>query len=260
MILGTGHHEVAATHRFERASGFPCWTIAANFSGSVLTQARGASKVLNAPCINLTRPRTPYRIETGHPGLGWREVWAIFTPRPEWLPLLDWPEYLPGMGTIANRGADFDAVLAAMLEVDRLAKIERGDRLLLADNQLERVLLLAHAFNPLAPHARRHPVVRKALHAIESHWHECLDVAALAKAAGCSASHLAHRFAADMGTTPMAYLEAHRIERAKYLLVSTTMAVKEVAAAVGFANPFHFSTRFRRLVGRSPMEWRLKPA
>ncbi|MBA3847133.1 MAG: helix-turn-helix transcriptional regulator, partial [Planctomycetes bacterium] len=105
----------------------------------------------------------------------------------------------------------------------------------------------------------RHPAVRAAQHAIATRWREPLDIAALARIAGCSPSHLAHLFSAQVGATPMAWLESQRIERARHLLAATAMAVKEIAAEVGFVNPFHFSTRFRRHVGRSPLAYRRRP-
>ncbi|MBA3710778.1 MAG: helix-turn-helix domain-containing protein [Planctomycetes bacterium] len=260
MIIGTGQPDQSAQTTFERLPGFPYWTIGVVLRGSVTVETRGGTIVHRGPSIALTPPRTPYRIAAGELGRGWSEVWVIFAPRPEWLTLLEWPEILPGMLSLdAARGnSDFNIVIEALIEVHRLATGARVERLRFAENQLERALLLAHAINPHAPHARRHPAVRKALQAIDTRFAERLDVAALARIAGCSVSQLSHRFPAEMGTTPMAYLEAHRIERAKHLLTSSTMAVKEVSAAVGFVNPFHFSTRFRRVVGCSPMVWRLR--
>jgi AraC family transcriptional regulator of arabinose operon len=57
----------------------------------------------------------------------------------------------------------------------------------------------------------------------------------------------------------MAWLERRRLETACTLLLGTARSIQEIAAAVGFANPFHFSTRFRRLIGRPPSAWRRSP-
>jgi len=257
VIVGTGRGDMPASHAFERPPGFPCWTIGCLMRGAVRTEVRGAAVLHRAPSIAAVRPRTPYRIAAGEPGHGWSEVWIIFKPRPEWLPLLEWPEPVPGLPELTD--GDLAAVMDAVVEVDRIASGPGAHRLAYADNQLERALLLARDRNPHAPHARRHPAVRAALGVIESRWHERFTVASLARAAACSESHLTHLFTAELGASPMAYLESHRIERAKHLLVSTALPVKDVAASVGFANPFHFSTRFRRHVGRSPVEWRRRP-
>lgn len=257
MILGCGCADHPAGHRFERAPGFPCWTISGLLRGAARIHTRHGTLVDHAPRVAAIRPRTPYRIEAGQPGVGWREVWMIVMPRPEWLPLLEWAEPLPGLQSIT--GPAVVPVLTALEEIHRLASGPGEHRLDFATNQLERALLLAREANPEAAHARRHPAVRAALRLIETHWSEPLDVAALAAAAACSMSHLSHLFAAELGASPMAYLEAQRIERAKHLLVSTALPVRAIAAMVGFANPFHFSTRFRRRTGRSPRNWRERP-
>jgi AraC family transcriptional regulator of arabinose operon len=256
MIVGTGLLDQPAGHRFERPPGFPHWTIGAVLAGDSRIDSAAGFQVQAAPGLILIRPRTAYRVRAGHPGRGWREAWVLFTPRPDWPALFEWPEPLPGVMAIAGDGRDFRSAVAALVEVHRIVAGAGPERARFAENQLERALLLAHLVNPQARHARRHPVVRAALQVIAAQSAERLDVATLARRAGCSPSHLAHRFAADLGTTPMAYLEAQRIERAKHLLISSMMAVKAVAAAVGYDNPFHFSTRFRKQTGLSPQAWR----
>ena len=52
------------------------------------------------------------------------------------------------------------------------------------------------------------------------------------------------------------YREHQRLSRACQLLSVTAHAVQSIAAAVGYANPFHFSTRFRRFAGMSPRAYR----
>jgi transcriptional regulator GlxA family with amidase domain len=47
-----------------------------------------------------------------------------------------------------------------------------------------------------------------------------------------------------------------RAQRSAFLLRTTTLAVREVAAQVGFEDPFHFSRFFKRQMGVSPREYR----
>ena len=54
----------------------------------------------------------------------------------------------------------------------------------------------------------------------------------------------------------MRHLESQRIEAAKALLLTSNDPVYAIAGKVGFENPFHFSSRFRRRVGMSPREFR----
>ncbi|MBA3684735.1 MAG: helix-turn-helix domain-containing protein [Planctomycetes bacterium] len=259
MILGTGTLDQRLDHVYERPPGFAWWTIGAMLHGSVLTESRGRSTVTRARCLSIIRPRTPYRVCFGGEGQRWSETWVIFAPRPDWLPMLDWPEVLPGISTLAADQGPAAEAFALVAQTHQFAIGSLPERMRFAENTLERAILHAHLANPRAAHHDKHPAVRAAIEAIETRWQEALDVHALARIAGCSRSHFAHLFADQVGTTPKAYLEAHRIERAKHLLVATTLAVKEVAAAVGFPNPFHFSTRFRHHLGCSPLAYRRKP-
>jgi catechol 2,3-dioxygenase-like lactoylglutathione lyase family enzyme len=78
----------------------------------------------------------------------------------------------------------------------------------------------------------------------------------MAGEAGYSRFHFARSFTAAYGETPRTYLTRRRIERAKTLLRTATLSVTEICFLVGFASLGSFIARFRKLVGRSPSEYR----
>jgi len=69
---------------------------------------------------------------------------------------------------------------------------------------------------------------------------------------------MAHLFREQIGVPPRQYLEELRLQRAAQLLRSTGLPVGEIAAETGYANAFYFSSRFRKMFGKSPSEYRLK--
>jgi AraC family transcriptional regulator len=79
------------------------------------------------------------------------------------------------------------------------------------------------------------------------------DIAAVAE---LSASHFLHQFRMNMNTSPYKYVLALRIEQSKRLLENRQLSVLEVAQSVGFDNPQHFATVFRRFAGVSPSTYR----
>jgi AraC family transcriptional regulator of arabinose operon len=83
-----------------------------------------------------------------------------------------------------------------------------------------------------------------------------LTIADLARAVNLSQSRFAHVFREQMGTSPLRYLRQRRLARARLLLESTFLSVKEVMALVGFNDPSHFSRDFRRAYGAAPRTWR----
>ena len=68
--------------------------------------------------------------------------------------------------------------------------------------------------------------------------------------------HFIHLFREYTGFSPHAYVTRLRLDKAKDLMVSTTMNISEIAFAVGYANPLYFSRLFKRHTGLSPSRFR----
>jgi AraC-like DNA-binding protein len=71
-----------------------------------------------------------------------------------------------------------------------------------------------------------------------------------------SRATLARRFTDLVGTPPMAYLTAWRIDLAADLLVNSDATVDSVARQVGYGSAFALSTAFKRIRGISPQRHR----
>ena len=56
--------------------------------------------------------------------------------------------------------------------------------------------------------------------------------------------------------TPQQFLEQQRLDRARQLLELSGRSIGDIAADVGFDNPFYFTLRFKRLTGLSPRDYR----
>lgn len=78
---------------------------------------------------------------------------------------------------------------------------------------------------------------------------------ALAREVGLSRTAFAERFATLVGTAPMGYLTAWRLQLAANAL-ARGLGIAEAAAAVGYASEAAFSRAFRRHVGAPPGSWR----
>ncbi len=78
----------------------------------------------------------------------------------------------------------------------------------------------------------------------------------VAHAVGINEFSLKRDFKAVFGRPVHAYLLVARLAEACRLLRDTEDSVKQIAAAVGYAYPNHFSTAFRRAYGTSPASFR----
>lgn len=73
---------------------------------------------------------------------------------------------------------------------------------------------------------------------------------------GFSYAHLARRFHAAYGQSPLSYVNARRLERARLLLNDPRQTVQEAADATGYNDISYFIRSFRRHFGQTPAEYR----
>jgi AraC-like DNA-binding protein len=73
---------------------------------------------------------------------------------------------------------------------------------------------------------------------------------------GMSYENFRKKFSKLAGMPPAKYRMRRLMERASELLHRSRLTLKEVADRCGFCNEFHFSRRFKQIVGLSPREFR----
>lgn len=95
-------------------------------------------------------------------------------------------------------------------------------------------------------------IVGAAMSWIEAHLAEPITIAQVAAAVGVSRSHLARRFRDVRGSTVVGYLRQRRVERARSLLVETTLPIGTIAATCGFADLQALNKTCRAVLGVSP--------
>jgi transcriptional regulator GlxA family with amidase domain len=71
-----------------------------------------------------------------------------------------------------------------------------------------------------------------------------------------SRSHLAHLFKREVGIAPTHYVKVLRLRKARVLLETTFLSVKEIMAIVGFADPSHFVRDYKQEFGETPSQTR----
>jgi transcriptional regulator GlxA family with amidase domain len=91
---------------------------------------------------------------------------------------------------------------------------------------------------------------------MKEHLDQPLQAAALASRANVSLSHYFALFKRLTGSTPIDYFIRLRMERARKMLETTTLTVKEVAAALGYDDPFYFSRVFKSINQLAPTDYR----
>jgi AraC family transcriptional regulator len=113
---------------------------------------------------------------------------------------------------------------------------------------------------PLSPPAMRGGLApwqsRRAQEMMRSRLDEAVPLAELARALSLSPSHFARAFKQTTGQPPHRWLMERRIDKAKQLLIGTTLSLGEIALASGFADQSHLTRMFSRVTHSSPGAWR----
>jgi transcriptional regulator GlxA family with amidase domain len=92
---------------------------------------------------------------------------------------------------------------------------------------------------------------------MEANLSEPLSLLEVAEQVGLSRRQIERLFRSEMGRSPARYYLEIRLDRARHLLVQSSMPVVEVAVACGFVSASHFSKCYRELYQRSPQQERL---
>ncbi|MBO9625296.1 MAG: helix-turn-helix transcriptional regulator [Microbacterium sp.] len=263
MIVSSGVASHSPATEFRRFEDFPFWTAGVVLRGATRYRSAGLTHVTAGPSVQIIPPGTAYHLSNGAASGPWMEAWAVFSPPTHWTRLLALPEVLPGIRSAAIPAtAAGRSMRKEVLDGVRLAAAAPQWRHEIVASTMERVLLLAHLRSgpesalALRSSDERLRAVEVAILATPGHgW----TVPSLATLSHLSASRFAHLFAQQLGLTPMRYVERARMERARELLLSTGDSVTEIAAAVGYPNPLHFSARFKTLMSMSPTEFRRHP-
>jgi two-component system response regulator YesN len=91
---------------------------------------------------------------------------------------------------------------------------------------------------------------------IESSLHRNLPLGLLARQVNLSPWHLCHLFKAELGISPSQYVKRLRMKRAKELMSTTFLNIKEIMLRVGVNDESHFLRDFKRAFGATPNQYR----
>jgi two-component system response regulator YesN len=153
-------------------------------------------------------------------------------------------------------GVDIDVMLRKNLTfVNKVMQInDQGDLCAWISTALNEFIELVYS----SQDARKVTQIRPAINYIDANYDKPIGLADIARASYMSVSRLAHVFKEQMGITLIDYLTSVRIERAKQLLLATTQNCTEICFQVGYNNQSYFTRTFKRLVGVTPRQFRVK--
>ena len=99
-------------------------------------------------------------------------------------------------------------------------------------------------------------LVKIARQYMDENFEQGITVAEAAQYVFLSQGYFTRAFKDELGISPMNYLMSKRIEKACELLENNEIKVSSIAVQSGFSSPQRFNVAFRKLMGKTPMEYR----
>lgn len=91
---------------------------------------------------------------------------------------------------------------------------------------------------------------------IQLNYGEQLTLKGIADLVYLSPSYFSRLFKEDTGMTFVEYLSFVRVQKAKGMLRLSSLPIEVIANNTGFANSSYFATTFKKIVGKTPSEYR----
>lgn len=133
-----------------------------------------------------------------------------------------------------------------------------NDRLLGLSTSLSRLfgLLKIHERAPDEQGREREERILRSIQYMRDHIDQPCSLDDLAEVARFSPSHYSHLFKEQTNTSPIRFFIRLKMQRACELLQATNQTVASIAQQVGYSDPFHFSRMFKKVIGKSPSQYR----
>jgi len=167
--------------------------------------------------------------------------------------------YGPVADSLVNSGIIKNGILKIgqarrLLPIIELAMDHSEDSQLKANIELQKLLLDLYFENKNTV-ASENPVFIRLLEEIKKTPERYWSLEIMADFCNLSVSQLKRVFNRRVGMTPKNYVDCLKMQLASEMLTEKHKTVKDIAAALGYSDPYHFSRRFKELKGCSPLKY-----
>jgi AraC-like DNA-binding protein len=216
-------------------------------------QIEGKTTSFKAPTLLVCHPKDQGYFEVESPE-GWEEYWVGYNPlnftemgekglmprqsqvfpisRPDLIRVWLQQAFALGKETTTFGVAD---------TIDRLCELAAAGAMSQRTESIEKPIQLA---------------IDRVHNTIEQLPSATIDIGDLAHSLGLSRSNFLLHWNRIVGEPPKRYADRLRLTQGCEMLIESKLAIKAIATQLGFADPLHFSRRFRQIVGQSPLDYR----
>jgi AraC-like DNA-binding protein len=94
--------------------------------------------------------------------------------------------------------------------------------------------------------------LQRSLDFIHANFRDNLQVNDAAAHVGISRAHFSRTFTRIVKQTPHRYIQLLRLRDANYMLFNSSLSIKEIAASLGYDDPYTFTRAYKKLYGKPP--------
>lgn len=143
--------------------------------------------------------------------------------------------------------------------IDEYEKKGQGYQTMLASRFMELVVYLSRLYDKQEKDVDSSMMhLANAVSYIEDHYLEKITLEAIADKSDISVRHLNRIFRSYYQTTPIAYLQRLRLDRACTLLKQTNLSITEISYECGFNDSNYLTRQFKKTFGMTPKSYRNK--
>lgn len=122
---------------------------------------------------------------------------------------------------------------------------------------IRQMLAILHHYRTNTLHSdKQNDYLMQAIQYMKQRLHKTINLTELAQHVNVSKSYLIALFKQQTGYAPIDYLLRMKIQRACRELDMTDRSIKDIAAQLGFHDPYYFSRQFSRVMSISPTAYR----
>lgn len=220
--------------------------------GEFESEAAG-KKTVTAGNVILLFPGTWHRYRPSKK-TGWTYYWVHFSGG--YPARLVERKFISPENPVLETGLDETIFHSYRCLLDRVRSDPPGLQQLAAANVMEIIGAALAAVRARQSGTELNALVRQAMRLLEQSTEDFVDMEQLAASLNLSYDRFRHVFKRQTGLAPYQYHLQLRINRAKELLTGTPLSIKEIAAALKFESPYHFSSIFKKKTGMPPTRWR----
>ena len=216
-----------------RPQGMKGYIINLTLRGQARAKAGDGFLLCRENDLLLFPPGVPHHYGRDEHSEYWDHLWIYFIPRPYWIDWLKWDQTIHGIGkTTINDPDQLQQLRDLFYEVIRHHSASVPLSEALAMNALERLILRCFQQQPISNRHAHDPRINAICDYLNAHIAQEVKIETLAAMVFISPSRLAHLFKNELGQTVYAWRETQRINRARWLIQSTSLPLYRWATAI----------------------------